>query len=94
MVQCPRCHPRHSEGIAEWTAAVQLFLRFAVEQKALLEVQAEFYVNRIRDRFIETLGIQADIQDEADPGDIYIELIRSLLRAETRCAGQHGRPTA
>jgi 5S rRNA maturation endonuclease (ribonuclease M5) len=79
MENYPGCHPRHAEAVAEWTAGWQLFLWFAVEQNALTKQKAGFYLNRVRDRLFATLSTQAEIQDEADPGEIFLELLRSLL---------------
>ena len=35
------CHLRHAEAVAEWTAGLQLFLRFAVEHKAIGKLDGE-----------------------------------------------------
>ena len=73
------CHLRHAEAVAEWTAGLQLFLRFAVEHKAIGKLDGELFVNRVREQLFRTLPMQADIQDEADPGEMFIDLIRALL---------------
>ena len=79
MAESPGCHLRHAEAVGEWTAGFQLFLRFAVERKAIPREQAEFYAQRVRDGLVGTLSMQAEIQDEADPGEIFIDMLRSLL---------------
>jgi hypothetical protein len=73
------CHKRHAEAIAEWTAAWELFLHFAVERTAITKQCAKLYLDRVRDGLFKALPIQADIQEEADFGDTFRELLRSLL---------------
>ena len=78
------CHPRHAEAVGEWTAGLQLFLRFAVEHKAIGKLDAELFLNRMREQLFRTLPMQAEIQDEADPGTMFLELIRTLLSSKRR----------
>jgi hypothetical protein len=75
----PGCHKRHAEAIAEWTAAWELFLRFAEGRKAVDSQSAKLYLDRVRDGLFKALPIQSDIQEDADFGDTFRELIRSLL---------------
>ncbi len=77
-----RCHLRHAEAVAEWTAGLQLFLRFAVEHKAIGKLDGEIFLNRVREQLFRTLPMQADIQDEADSGELFLDLIRALLGAK------------
>lgn len=79
MENYPGCHLRHVEAVAEWTAGWELFLRFAMEQKAITKRTAESSLTRVRSQLFLTLPMQAEIQDEADPGEIYINMIRALL---------------
>jgi hypothetical protein len=89
----PGCHLRHAEAVAEWTAGWELFLRFALEQKAVTKRKTELSLTRVRDQLFLTLPMQAEIQDEADPGEIYITMIRALLGSKRAVlAGMDGLP--
>jgi hypothetical protein len=93
MENYPGCHLRHAEAVAEWTAGWELFLRFAMEQKAVIKRKAEFSLTRVRNQLFMTLPMQAEIQDEADPGEIYINMIRALLGSKRAVlAGTDGLP--
>jgi hypothetical protein len=82
MTSCPGCHPRHAEAVADWTAGWELFLRFAVEAGALAKEKSDAYFLRVRDRLFGTLSTQAEIQEEGDPGEIFVELLKSLLASK------------
>jgi hypothetical protein len=75
----PGCHKRHAEAIAEWAAALELFLNFAVESSAIAKETARSCLNRVRDGLFKLLPIQAEIQEEADAGDTFLEMLRSSL---------------
>jgi hypothetical protein len=79
---CPDCHPRQAESVAELVAAWRLFLAFAVEVGALASDRAETYVEEVRENLFELLAVQAAIQEESDPGEIFLELVRSLLASK------------
>ena len=85
------CHPRHAEAVGEWTASLQLFLRFATEHKAIDKLDAELFLNRMREQLFRTLPMQASIQEESDPGDLFIEMISKLVGLQAGVLGRCGR---
>lgn len=78
----PECHPRQAEAVAELVAAWRLFLEFAVGQGALIEHRATLYVDDVRDALFDLLAVQAAIQSESDPGEAFLDLVRSLLASK------------
>jgi hypothetical protein len=82
LQHCPGCHPRQAESVAELVAAWRLFLAFVVEVGALASDRAEKYVEEVRQDLFELLAVQAAIQEESDPGEIFLELVRSLLASK------------
>jgi len=93
MAKHPGCHKRHAEAVAQWAAAWELFLRFAVESKALAKQVAKSYLGRVREGLFKALPIQAEIQEQADSADIFLELLRSLLATKkVVLVGMDGNP--
>jgi hypothetical protein len=80
--KCGDCHPRQAEAVAELVAAWSLFLDFAVEQGALTRGRADKYVEIVRDSLVGLLAAQASIQHESDAGELFIDLVRSLLASK------------
>lgn len=78
----PECHPRQAEAVAELITAWQLFLEFAVEKGALTRDRAHSSVNEVRDQLFDLLAVQATIQTESDPGELFLDLVRSLLASK------------
>ncbi|MBV8487593.1 MAG: hypothetical protein JO161_04890 [Planctomycetaceae bacterium] len=79
---CPGCHPRHAEAVAEWTAGLQLFLRFAVKQHAVTKQTSDLFLKRVREELFLVLPMQAEIQEEADVGEVYMDVIRASLASK------------
>jgi hypothetical protein len=77
--QAPDCHPRQAEAVAELIAAWRLFLDFAVDRGVLARDRADRYVATVRDELFGLLAAQAGIQHESDPGELFVELVKSLL---------------
>jgi hypothetical protein len=80
--KCDDCHPRQAEAVAELVAAWSLFLDFAVEQGALARDRADKHVKTVRGSLIGLLAAQASIQHESDAGEMFLELVRSLLASK------------
>lgn len=78
----PGCHPRQAEAVAELIAAWRLFLGFAVAQGALTRNRADAHVDKVRGQLFDLLAVQASIQTESDPGEIFLDLVRSLLASK------------
>jgi hypothetical protein len=57
-------------------------LEFAVDQGALSRDRADSYVQDVRDQLFDLLAVQANIQSETDPGEMFVELVRSLLASK------------
>jgi hypothetical protein len=79
---CPDCHPRHAEAVAEWAAAWRLFLDFAADKHAITREEADEHAERTTAALIASLATQAEIQEESDPAQAYVELLQSLLAAK------------
>jgi hypothetical protein len=79
MAACQGCHPRHAEAIGEWIGAWELFVRFAVAEGALAQDAADACFVQAKAGLIGTLAAQASIQEEGDPGETFLELLKSLL---------------
>lgn len=82
VARCPECHPRHAEAIAEWTAGFELFLRFVIEAKAIDRQSADLAVARVRAALIQGLASQAQIQEELDPAETFLEMTGTLLASQ------------
>jgi hypothetical protein len=78
----PGCHPRQAEAVAELAVAFGLFLGFAVEQGVLSADRANESARTVRDHLFGLLAAQADIQTESDDGEMFLELVRSLLASK------------
>jgi hypothetical protein len=76
------CHARHAESVAELAAAWELFLDFAVSQRAINQATAAARVASVRDALFDLLAVQAAIQNESDPGETFLDLVRSLLASK------------
>jgi hypothetical protein len=76
------CHPRQAEAVAELIAAWRLFLDFAVEKSAVTRERAVKYVDDVREALFGLLTVQASIQAESDPGEMFVDLLRSLLASK------------
>jgi hypothetical protein len=82
LKHCPDCHGRHAEAVGELAAAWSLFLDFAVDQGAITRGGADRYVDEVRDSLFGLLSAQAAIQHESDAGEMFLDLLRSLLAAK------------
>jgi hypothetical protein len=80
--RCGGCHPRQAEAVGELVAAWSLFLDFAVAQGAVTRGRADNYVDEVRDSLFSLLTPQADIQRESDPGEMFLDVVRSLLASK------------
>jgi len=78
----PDCHPRHAEAVAELISAWRLFLAFAVDAGAVEQVEADAHIALAQHNLFGLLAVQASIQTESDPGELFIELVRSLLASK------------
>jgi hypothetical protein len=78
----PECHPRQAEAVAELVAAWRLFLEFAVGQGCLSRDRAVKCVDEVREGLFCLLSDQANKQTGSDPGEMFIELVRSLLASK------------
>jgi hypothetical protein len=82
LKHCPDCHARHAEAVGDLVAAFSLFLGFAVEQGVLASSRADKYVETVRDSLFGLLAAQASIQHESDVGELFLDLVRSLLASK------------
>ena len=61
------CHRRTAWAVGELGAALKIFLRFAVEAKAISQVEADAYWHRCWDALLELAGAQELHQAASDP---------------------------
>jgi hypothetical protein len=80
--QCGECHPRQAEAVGELVASWRLFLDFAADQGAITNGRADNYVDEVRDSLFGLLAAQASIQHESDAGELFLDLVRSLLASK------------
>jgi hypothetical protein len=93
LKHCADCHDRQAEAVGELVAAWSLFLDFAVGQGALTRERADNYVREVRGKLFDLLTVQAAIQHEADAGELFLELVRSLLASKRAVlSGTDGKP--